>query len=92
MRDRSTVRSSLTMSRRSPLTEVWVLVCCSPGTVTDVGELPPGERPYFVRAEGVAFERPDGSYVSPAHVPFASEVLAKVRTFDGLIGALEQFD
>jgi len=23
---------------------------------------------------------------------FASEVLAKVRTFDGLIGALEQFD
>jgi len=35
---------------------------------------------------------PDGSYVSPAHVPFASEVLAKVRTFDGLIGALEQFD
>ena len=50
------------------------------------------ERPYFVRAEGVAFERPDGSYVSPAHVPFASEVLAKVRTFDGLIGALEQPD
>ncbi|MEJ7724218.1 MAG: hypothetical protein WKF64_07930 [Ilumatobacteraceae bacterium] len=46
----------------------------------------------FVRAEGVAFERLDGSYVSPAHVPFASEVLAKVRTFDGLIGALEQFD